>query len=131
MNRTEKIDSYCRALTGREPFLEPVIINKLYHMCVSSLLDAGACVNACSNNGRNVLYSLLISRNIECIRLVLKAGVEVNKKDLLGQNALEKYIANPAPFQVVQEIVNMAMVAGEIIHCVIVKKLDQRYVYTA
>ena len=102
----------------------------LYCACMCTLLQARADININTRDGYNVFYPSLMSSSVRCIRIVLKAGVEVNKKDLfLQQNALENYTGNSDDVQ--RDVVDLAMAAGEEIHGATVKKTtDQNSVIT-
>ena len=111
------------SLAPRGESAEPPVIRKFYHTCLVAMMNAGADVNIITNSGCSVLEPLLRSNNTDYIRLVLKAGIEVNRKDALDQTALESYMANSTPIR--REIVHLAMVAGEGVYKRTVKKKDQ------
>ena len=58
--------------------------------CVNTLLTAGADVNRVTSTGNTVLYAAnsRLYRNIDVVKLLLRAGTPINKTNSFGYNAL-------------------------------------------
>ena len=84
--------------------------------CTEALVNAGADVNTADMSGDTALIVAAgcgSSRRSQSIRLLLKAGALVNKRNKLGLNALEHYLTQHA--SVSKQIALLLYAAGEIL----------------
>ena len=97
---------------GRRPIYTPLyytITNKSY-LCLDLLLRSGADVHntgyACRGN-----TALMLVKDVECCRLLLKHHTQINRRDRHGQNALRIYMMNADTVN--KEICSLLFAAGE------------------
>ena len=97
---------------GRRPIYTPLyytITNKSY-LCLDLLLRSRADVHytgyACHRN-----TALMLVKDEECCRLLLKHHTQINRRNRHGQNALRIYMMNADPIN--KEICSLLFAAGE------------------
>ena len=84
------------------------------HVCLQSLINAGADVNAKSPSGKTALMEATASHNLEGVKLLFKSGAHVNLVDESGCNALTNYTKQQSIHRC-YELSSLLMVAGETI----------------
>ena len=97
---------------GRRPIYTPLYftIKNKAHLCMDLLLTSGADVHntgyACHGN-----TALMLVKEKECCRLLLKYHTQINRRDRYGQNALRIYMMNASPIN--EDICSLLFAAGE------------------
>ena len=69
-------------------------------------------MNSTDVNGNTALHMSTESRDINCLKILLRAGAHVNKRNKFGQNALEYYLSECS--LVTEHIAMLLFTAGEI-----------------
>ena len=69
-------------------------------------------MNSTDVNGNTALHISTESRDVNCLKILLRAGAHVNKRNKFGQNALEYYLSECS--LVTEPIAMLLFTAGEI-----------------
>ena len=107
-----------------DPGLLRLAITKGLVTFTEILIYAGADVNAISNVGTTVLFDAIESHQNKCAKLLLSAGVHVNRTNVNGDNVLAHHIKNSRSID--ERLAMLLFAAGEFLDDTTLGILDSK-----